>query len=62
VECAQANGQTEKFFGYMRQIRLGPNATHRQQLKDTNAGNAVVAKALHGSTTAGVPLWFDEVQ
>jgi hypothetical protein len=62
ADSAQANTQNERFIGYLRQIRLGPVATHRQSLRDTAAGSIVVAKALHGSASAGLPVWFDEVQ
>jgi hypothetical protein len=62
VDSAQAATQTEQFAGYLRQLRLGPIAAHRVQLKDTNAGNAVVAKHLCGSNVAGLGVWFDEVQ
>lgn len=59
-ESAQANTQTEQVYGKLRQIKLGPVASHRQAM--TTTGPVTVARNFHGSSTAGVGIWFDETE
>lgn len=58
-EAPQSAGSTPNFLGFLRQIRLGPIALHKTQLRN----GAAVLQATHlcGGSIAAVGLWFDEV-
>jgi hypothetical protein len=58
-ESAQATSQTPTFLGFLRQIRLGPIAQHRIQLRD--GSNVLQATHMFSGSATGIGMWMDEV-